>query len=446
MRKCCLTYLSFFSSLHLRSNTTMSESAGMRVQSATPARQPHNETDSSHVIVDPELIGESVRMTIPREKQSGDDVSIICEPPTPDQLTLILIGRDASPINLFGPYNSTNDVQEADLSYSNEVFENEQYVDVEMHSAHQIGEQHTEQRSLRRYSMSFLSKKKSPNSSNRRSSDGAEATQCNNRIPISTSSLGAFFWDDNALSHHQQHENNDDDEERKQPYCFCYNVFLRALHRICRPHVNAPKCLNRCNINNRMQPQHRRIMCRSIIIIVMIVTITFTLLDLLILHRYLNVWLSNTLDWLFDNPVAGGIAFIGIFLVGSLCFFPVALLSLGAGYVYIELYGLGLGIVASFLVCYFGCLLGAAVCFARSRYLMRQLIQKFSNRYPIVRAVDKAFETKGLRLFLLLRLSPAMPFNALNYIGGITAVAFRDYWWATCLGIIPGLLWTIFGK
>ena len=175
----------------------------------------------------------------------------------------------------------------------------------------------------------------------------------------------------------------------------------------------------------------------------MIITITFTLLDLLILHRYLHVWLDSTLAWLSDHPAAGGVAFVGVFLIGSLCFFPVALLTLGAGYVYIDLYGLRLGIVVAFVVCYFGCLIGAAVCFARSRYLMRQLIIKFSDKYPIVRAVDRAFETKGLRLFLLLRLS-SMPFNALNYIGGITSIKFRDYWWATCAGTIPSLLWTIF--
>lgn len=176
----------------------------------------------------------------------------------------------------------------------------------------------------------------------------------------------------------------------------------------------------------------------------MIITITFTCLDLLILHQYLHVWLDSTLAWLTLHPIGGGLAFIGVFLLASLCFFPVGLLSLGAGYVYIELYGLGGGIFVSMVVCYFGCLLGAAVCFARSRYLMRQLIEKFSVKYPIVKAVDRAFETMGFRLFLLLRLSPAMPFNALNYIGGITAITFRNYWWATCAGIAPGLLWTIF--
>ena len=130
--------------------------------------------------------------------------------------------------------------------------------------------------------------------------------------------------------------------------------------------------------------------------------------------------------------------------MASLCFFPVALLTLGAGYVYISLYGLGFGILVSFVVCYLGYLLGAAVCFARSRYLMRRLIVRFSARYPIVKAVDRAFESQGFRLFVLLRVSPAMPFNALNYIGGITSIKFRSYWWATCVGVVPDVLWTIF--
>jgi uncharacterized membrane protein YdjX (TVP38/TMEM64 family) len=215
-------------------------------------------------------------------------------------------------------------------------------------------------------------------------------------------------------------------------YC-CSTVFMRIIRRICRPHVGRPSCLKCLPCHTKMQPHHQRIVCRSLIIIFMIITITFTLLDLLILHQYLHVWLEGALDWLASNPVAGGLVFIGVILLASLCFFPVSLLALGAGFVYIDLYGLGVGITAAFLVCYSGCLLGAAVCFARSRYLMRQLIQKFANRYPIVRAVDRAFETMGFRLFLLLRLSPAMPFNALNYIGGITAVSFRDYWRATWL-------------
>ena len=227
----------------------------------------------------------------------------------------------------------------------------------------------------------------------------------------------------------------------------CCFYFLRIIHRICHPHIHPPclllqrrhpKCCC-CSCIDRISPRHRRIICRSIIITFMIITITFTLLDLLILHKYLHVWLDDTLAWLQLHPVSGGLAFIGIFLLASLCFFPVALLSLGAGFVYIELDGLGLGIFVAFIVTYIGCLLGAAVCFARSRYLMRQLIERFSVRYPIVRAVDKAFETMGFRLFLLLRLSPAMPFNAL--VSNVSDLYKSLSGCAQCLFLYTELYW-----
>mmetsp|Transcript_18242 Transcript_18242/g.25913 ORF Transcript_18242/g.25913 Transcript_18242/m.25913 type:complete len:732 (-) Transcript_18242:3-2198(-) len=229
---------------------------------------------------------------------------------------------------------------------------------------------------------------------------------------------------------------------------FCSNCLLRLVVRICRAHIQSPCCcftsprLPPCL--QRISPRKRQIICRSLIIIFMIITITFVCLDLIFLKRYLHSWLHSLLTFMEENPGWGGLSFVGIFVIASLCFFPVPLLSLGAGFVYIELYGLGIGICVSFLVCYIGYLVGAAICFARSRYLMRRLIVRFSEKYPVVRAVDRAFETMGFRIFLLLRLSPAMPFNALNYIGGITAIKYRSYFLATSVGVIPGLIWTIF--
>jgi uncharacterized membrane protein YdjX (TVP38/TMEM64 family) len=54
-------------------------------------------------------------------------------------------------------------------------------------------------------------------------------------------------------------------------------------------------------------------------------------------------------------------------------------------------------------------------------------------------AIDKALETKGTKLMLLLRLSPLVPFNVLNYVLGVSSVKFNEY--ATgCLGMIPGTI------
>jgi len=54
-----------------------------------------------------------------------------------------------------------------------------------------------------------------------------------------------------------------------------------------------------------------------------------------------------------------------------------------------------------------------------------------------------ALEVKGLRIMFLLRLSPIIPFNALNYIAGITAVSFKAYTWSL-FGILPGTVLFVF--
>lgn len=38
------------------------------------------------------------------------------------------------------------------------------------------------------------------------------------------------------------------------------------------------------------------------------------------------------------------------------------------------------------------------------------------NKFKILKAVDRAIESQGLKLVLLLRLSPVVPFNAFNYV------------------------------
>ena len=48
-----------------------------------------------------------------------------------------------------------------------------------------------------------------------------------------------------------------------------------------------------------------------------------------------------------------------------------------------------------------------------------------------------ALEQNGLKIMLLLRLSPLIPFNALDYISGVTSISFFDYALAL-VGILPG--------
>ena len=83
-----------------------------------------------------------------------------------------------------------------------------------------------------------------------------------------------------------------------------------------------------------------------------------------------------------------------------------------------------------------GATAGATAAFVIGRRLGRQTLEKAAGSR--VRAVDAWLGRSGFTAVLYLRLVPIVPFNALNYLSGVTAVSARDYVLGTALGIIPG--------
>uniref|UniRef100_A0A7S4SI40 VTT domain-containing protein n=1 Tax=Ditylum brightwellii TaxID=49249 RepID=A0A7S4SI40_9STRA len=57
-----------------------------------------------------------------------------------------------------------------------------------------------------------------------------------------------------------------------------------------------------------------------------------------------------------------------------------------------------------------------------------------------------ALKDKGLRIMILLRVSPLVPFNVFNYVAGVTSISLRDYA-IGMIGILPGtLLYILLGS
>ena len=55
-------------------------------------------------------------------------------------------------------------------------------------------------------------------------------------------------------------------------------------------------------------------------------------------------------------------------------------------------------------------------------------------------AIDTAVAREGWKIVALLRLSPVVPFNLLNYVFGVTRVRLRDYVIASWAGMLPGVV------
>ena len=85
---------------------------------------------------------------------------------------------------------------------------------------------------------------------------------------------------------------------------------------------------------------------------------------------------------------------------------------------------------------------GANAAFGLARGLGREGIERLIG--PRLRGLDRATAAHGFWGLLVLRLVPLVPFNALNFGAGLTAMCWRDYALATVIGIVPGTLVYVF--
>jgi uncharacterized membrane protein YdjX (TVP38/TMEM64 family) len=132
-----------------------------------------------------------------------------------------------------------------------------------------------------------------------------------------------------------------------------------------------------------------------------------------------------------------------VYFLATVLFIPGALLTLGSGFVFAMAFGLGPGVALGVIAVFVGASSGAIGSFLLGRYLLQHQMQKLTKKYTIVEALEAALEKEGLKIFILLRLSPIVPFSLLNYIGGITSVKLRDYTFAL-FAMLPGTIFYVF--
>lgn len=96
---------------------------------------------------------------------------------------------------------------------------------------------------------------------------------------------------------------------------------------------------------------------------------------------------------------------------------------------------------------YLGNLMGQTVAFLLARFLMRDFIRSYIEaRWRRFSLIDAAMQQEGWRLVCILRLSPCVPYNLLNFALGVTGIPFAEYSWSSALAIIPYVvIFTYFG-
>jgi uncharacterized membrane protein YdjX (TVP38/TMEM64 family) len=148
---------------------------------------------------------------------------------------------------------------------------------------------------------------------------------------------------------------------------------------------------------------------------------------LLVFGRGVAARLPEFAGWVKSLGLWGPAAFVAGYGVAAVVLAPAFLLTITAG----AIWGF-MGVLYVMI----GATLGAVLAFFTSRYFVRQLVEHYVARHPKLAAIDRAVETEGFRLILLLRLSPVVSYVLVNYILGISRVRFRDYL-AGSIGMLP---------
>ena len=124
------------------------------------------------------------------------------------------------------------------------------------------------------------------------------------------------------------------------------------------------------------------------------------------------------------------LVFILLFTFAPLIFFPDGILALAGGLIFGFAWG-------SFYII-LGALCGGTLSFYLARLYGNTMREKLSHEKLI--NFQKSVQKHGFIMILLLRLVPLVPFNIISYSAGFSTIRYRDFFFATLLGMTPGVL------
>jgi uncharacterized membrane protein YdjX (TVP38/TMEM64 family) len=103
-------------------------------------------------------------------------------------------------------------------------------------------------------------------------------------------------------------------------------------------------------------------------------------------------WIESFLQWVEDNAILGMFVFILVYIVATVLFVPGLILTLGAGFIFTSVYGIGLGIFIGVVVVFIGATIGSILAFLLGRYVFRESLQEKVKKYPKFVAIEEAFK------------------------------------------------------
>jgi uncharacterized membrane protein YdjX (TVP38/TMEM64 family) len=149
-------------------------------------------------------------------------------------------------------------------------------------------------------------------------------------------------------------------------------------------------------------------------------------------------WLAPVVLKLTQVGPWAPVLFTLIYIVAAVTLAPAFFLTVAAGAMF--------GVWRGSAIVFIAASLGASVVYALGSRLAKLAWMQRVTRDPRVAAVQAAIRGESLRIMFLLRLSPLVPYNILNYALALSGVRYVDFLIAL-IGMIPAIImYTYYGK
>jgi uncharacterized membrane protein YdjX (TVP38/TMEM64 family) len=149
-------------------------------------------------------------------------------------------------------------------------------------------------------------------------------------------------------------------------------------------------------------------------------------------------WLAPVILHLADLGPWGPVLFIALYVAASVTLAPAFVLTFAAGAVF--------GLWRGTALVYVGAVLGSSAVYALASPLAESRLLRWIDRDARVAAVRKAVAGEGVWVMFLLRLSPLVPYNLLNYALALSGARYRDFLVAS-VGMLPAIvMYVYYGK
>lgn len=125
--------------------------------------------------------------------------------------------------------------------------------------------------------------------------------------------------------------------------------------------------------------------------------------------------------------------FILIYTLRPLVFFPASIMTITSVFIF--------GPFEGFFISYFGELSSATVTYYIGKFFGEELAL---TKNHLLKKITPYFQKNPFLSVFVLRIVPLFPFDFVNYASGIFKINVKSYFYATILGVIPGLVVFIF--